>query len=103
MAKKIFLFVLLIVGMFLLVSCDNSTYTEAKNAYDSGNYEMAISLFEELEDYQDSKEMLKKSLDAYFRQKHEWKDVTIYLEKYSPLVNESEYKELFCEEIETYV
>jgi len=106
MKKRLLAFMVTIFFIFLLVGCDSSKYTQAVSAYNSENYETAISLFEELGDYKDSKEQLKKSLDVYIvdlRYARDWEKATIYLKKYKTLVSESEYEEYFCKTLEDFV
>ena len=106
MLKRLFIFLISVCLIFLLTACDSSKYSQAKSAYDSEDYETAISLFEELGDYENSKEMLKDSLDTYIidlRYAREWEKATVYLEKYKTLVSESKYKEIYCEAIEGFV
>ena len=106
MIKRIFVLLVSISLVFLLVACDSSKYSQANSAYTSEDYETAISLFEELGDYKDSKEQLKKSLDVYIvdlRYAREWEKASVYLEKYKTLVSESEYEEYFCKTLEDFV
>ena len=106
MVKRLFVLLISISLVFLLVACDSSKYSQATTAYNSQDYETAISLFEELGDYKDSKEQLKKSLDVFIvdlRYAREWEKASVYLEKYKTLVSESEYEKIFCETLEGFV
>lgn len=106
MVKRLFVLLISISLVFLLVACNSSKYSQANSAYNSEDYETAISLFEELGDYKDSKEQLKKSLDVYIvdlRYVREWEKASVYLEKYKTIVSESEYEKIFCETLEGFV
>ena len=102
-----FLYLLLIfLLIFTLPACSNLKYSDAVYAYDTEDYETAISLFEELGDYEDSKEKLLDSLDKYVETlitDREWDKATTYLTKYQNLVNDEEYKRIYTEAIEDYI
>lgn len=60
--KKILAFVLAVLMLLSLTACDNKSkdYETAMGLYNEGQYEQARELFEELADYEDSAEMVKK-------------------------------------------
>ncbi len=63
--------------LMCLVGCDSSNYKKASQALESGDYETAVSLFEELGDYEDSATKLEEAKNLYMHQKYE--DIYTYL------------------------
>ncbi len=53
--KKMITVILSFVMMFSLCACDSMDYKKAVKLYDEGNYSEALTIFESLEDYEDSK------------------------------------------------
>jgi len=56
--KFFFLLMITTVLVVVLVGCASSNYNEAMELYEEGSYEEAKVLFEELDDYEDSSEMV---------------------------------------------
>lgn len=56
--KKFGVLLLVLVMVFALCGCKSSDYKEAKNLYDNGDYVSARNIFEELNGYKDSEEMI---------------------------------------------
>ncbi len=57
--------------LFCLTGCDSSDYKKATQALESGDYETAVTLFEKLEDYEDSADKLVEAKNLYAHQKYE--------------------------------
>ena len=61
--KKLFTLILSLVILVMITGCDSTDYKKAVSLYESGKYEEAIEMFEELGDYEDSAE---KVLDCQY-------------------------------------
>lgn len=67
--KKIISLVLALVMAFSLCACNMSDYKKAQEAYESGDYENASTMFETLGDYKESQSFYNKSQAAIYDQK----------------------------------
>ena len=59
--KKLVALILALSMAFALCGCASSDYKKAQKLLDAGAYDEAIALFEQLDDYKDSPELLKRS------------------------------------------
>lgn len=58
--KKIFALLLMLMLALSLTACDSSNYKEAMDLFNSEKYSDAVTVFEELGDYEDSAQMVQK-------------------------------------------
>lgn len=97
MLKKILLGVLTAVLLLTFTACDSRDYSEAVNLLQSGRYEEALTIFQELGDYQDSLQRVLQckyaiaqdyfkqgkfsEAEAIFRELTDYEDSEEYLEQ----------------------
>lgn len=91
--KKIVSGILLLVMLISLCGCNSSKYEKAVTYLNCGDYESALSLFEELaeKDYKDSAEKVKETKYQFVSNKKDEEDLTVY-EYLTELVEEN-YKD----------
>jgi len=78
--KKVISGILLFALLLSLCGCNSSTYKQAVAQLNSGQYESALALFEELaaSDYKDSAEMVKETKYQFVMNSMDNEDSTVY-------------------------
>ena len=82
--KRVLSLLLVLVMMLALCACNsnNKVYKEAKAAFDSGDYEKAITLLEQLGQYEDSESLLNEAKSSLMLSKY--RNVLTLLAESSP-------------------
>ena len=66
--RKLLAVILTFVILCMLVGCDSSDYKKAVSLYENGEYLEAMKMFEALEDYEDSRDLLAKCRFNYAKE-----------------------------------
>lgn len=107
--KKLVSLVLALVMAFSLCGCNMSDYRKAQKAYESGDYENASVMFENLGDYKESPSFYNKSRAAIYDQKidafiNDWQgdisDAEALYADYNKLPNGIKAEMSYCKDFE---
>ncbi len=108
--KKLICITVLIFFICSLSSCSTinnaNTYQEAVSALNNYDYYNAITLFESLGDYEDSRQQLEISIDKYISkliENNNWNEALVFLNKYQTLVEDDIYTDRYISAIDEYI
>ena len=84
MKRRISWVLALCLVLLALTGCDSSDYKKAQELFEAGEYEAAEQLFDQLGDYEDSKDMVEKckySAACELKETGDYEDVAAAFEK----------------------